>query len=399
MRKIKGFSLAEMMIVLLIVAVVAAAAAPMLSKKVANSSAQNSSPWVWTGTNNSIAYNMKGNPDQTASIGSVATPVTEKARLYINSSGNPQIALGHKDKDIISVTSKNKSLFITDELTSDVASAVALGTGTKSTKQGATSIGATAQANHEYSTALGYGAKTTEPKQIVLGTPETTIYIPGDIVVEGSVISKNVAVKENFAARRAFVADRFTVWAEGGARFRKIGALLNRFMVPNLLDAEANWVARNTVRAYPEADLYEDVLKITLPAACDRRLKNVGKEATAGLEEIKKLQVYNFTYKKDPNKTPRVGVIAQDLEKVFPNAVFRGDDGFFRIRMEDMFYGVVNAVKELDLKITTLTKDITGVQEKNKDYEKIISELIEQNKAQEKRITELEKKLKKVEKQ
>ena len=40
--------------------------------------------------------------------------------------------------------------------------------------------------------------------------------------------------------------------------------------------------------------------------------------------------------------------MAQDLEKIFPKAVFKGDDGFLRIRMEDMFYALVNAVKELD---------------------------------------------------
>ena len=89
----------------------------------------------------------------------------------------------------------------------------------------------------------------------------------------------------------------------------------------------------------------------------DKRLKNVGKAFTAGLDEIKKLELFNYTFKKDPNKTPRVGVMAQDLQKVFPNAVFQGDDGFLRIRMEDMFYALINAVKENDKRITALEKE------------------------------------------
>ena len=101
----------------------------------------------------------------------------------------------------------------------------------------------------------------------------------------------------------------------------------------------------------------------------DRRLKYVGKENTSGLDKIRQLKVFNYTFKKDTTKTPHVGVIAQDLQKVFPNAVKKGTDGFLTIRMEDMFYAVINAIKELDAK-----------------YQ-----------AQEKRINELEKRIEKLE--
>ena len=70
----------------------------------------------------------------------------------------------------------------------------------------------------------------------------------------------------------------------------------------------------------------------------DRRLKYVGKENTSGLDKIKQLKVFNYTFKKDEKKTPHVGVIAQDLQKVFPDAVTKAKDGFLRIRFEDMFY-------------------------------------------------------------
>ena len=60
----------------------------------------------------------------------------------------------------------------------------------------------------------------------------------------------------------------------------------------------------------------------------DRRLKYVGKEFNSGLEKIRQLKVFNYTFKKDKSKTPHVGVIAQDLQKVFPDAVKKGTDGF-----------------------------------------------------------------------
>ena len=100
----------------------------------------------------------------------------------------------------------------------------------------------------------------------------------------------------------------------------------------------------------------------------DRRLKYVGSENRSGLEKIRDLKVFNYTFKKDKKKTPHVGVIAQDLQKIFPDAVTKGKDGFLRIRMEDMFYAVINSIKELDARVTALEKE-------NKDLKQRLEKL------------------------
>ncbi len=96
----------------------------------------------------------------------------------------------------------------------------------------------------------------------------------------------------------------------------------------------------------------------------DRRLKYIGNEFTSGLDKIKELKVYNYTFKKDKSKTPHIGVIAQDLQKVFPDAVKKGADGFLTIRMEDMFYAMINAIKELDLKYQAQEKRINELEKR-----------------------------------
>ncbi len=108
----------------------------------------------------------------------------------------------------------------------------------------------------------------------------------------------------------------------------------------------------------PEAENLLDVI------ASDRRLKYVGKDNNDGLAKIKQLKVFNYVYKKDTTKTPHVGVIAQDLQKVFPNAVQKGKDGFLTIRMEDMFYAVINAIKELDAKYQAQEKRINDLEKR-----------------------------------
>ena len=109
----------------------------------------------------------------------------------------------------------------------------------------------------------------------------------------------------------------------------------------------------------PHGDGWGDTAEGWIPSlhSSDRRLKYVGKESASGLNKIRQLKVFNYTFKKDATKTPHVGVIAQDLQKVFPNAVKKGADGFLTIRMEDMFYAVINAIKELDNRVTTLEKE------------------------------------------
>ena len=74
------------------------------------------------------------------------------------------------------------------------------------------------------------------------------------------------------------------------------------------------------------------------------------------------MKVFNYTFKKDKSKTPHVGVIAQDLQKVFPDAVKKGTDGFLTIRFEDMFFAMINAIKELDLKYQAQEKRINELE-------------------------------------
>ena len=99
----------------------------------------------------------------------------------------------------------------------------------------------------------------------------------------------------------------------------------------------------------------------------DRRLKYVGSENKNGLDKIRELKVFNYTFKKDKNKTPHVGVIAQDLQKVFPDAVTKGEDGFLRIRLEDMFYAAINAIKELATRMDRNEQKIKQLEQENKE--------------------------------
>ena len=127
--------------------------------------------------------------------------------------------------------------------------------------------------------------------------------------------------------------------------------------------------------------------------ASDIRLKNVSGDNTAGLKEINAIEVKNYTYKDDKEKTPHVGVIAQQLQKIFPNSVIKGEDGYLRIRTEEIFYAMVNSIKELFAQIQDLTAKIVGLDKRLTELEKENAMLKKQNEDFEKRLSKLEAKM------
>ena len=128
MKRLSGFSLMEMMVVLLIVAVVAAASAPMVNKKMLNAAAEKS-PWVWTGLNNSIAYNIQGAEIQTATIGGMAPPAGITPRLYVQTKDNsPAITLSQEgDGQTWNLFAKSNSIKLTPDANNPHSRSVVIG--------------------------------------------------------------------------------------------------------------------------------------------------------------------------------------------------------------------------------------------------------------------------------
>ena len=130
----------------------------------------------------------------------------------------------------------------------------------------------------------------------------------------------------------------------------------------------------------------------------DRRLKDIIGENLDAMDKINRIKVYDFTFKKDDMKTPHVGVIAQELQKIFPNAVSKDENGYLQIRHEDMFYTMINALKELDTKIKQIAeqladniKVVTSDSAKIKDLTLRVNQQDKEIKALTKEIAELKK--------
>ena len=129
-----------------------------------------------------------------------------------------------------------------------------------------------------------------------------------------------------------------------------------------------------------------------LKTTSDRRLKDNISENNSGLKEILTLKPYEYIFKSDKKKTPHVGVIAQDLQKVFPNSVHQSEDGYLHIRWDEMFYAMINAIKTLDKKVVQIASDITGMESDVKQLKSSHSKIQKQIASLNERATKLERK-------
>lgn len=129
-----------------------------------------------------------------------------------------------------------------------------------------------------------------------------------------------------------------------------------------------------------------------LKTTSDRRLKDNISENNSGLKEILTLKPYEYIFKSDKKKTPQVGVIAQDLQKVFPNSVHQSEDGYLHIRWDEMFYAMINAIKTLDKKVVQIASDITGMESDVKQLKSSHSKIQKQIASLNERASKLERK-------
>ena len=79
----------------------------------------------------------------------------------------------------------------------------------------------------------------------------------------------------------------------------------------------------------------------------DMRLKENIIDATPKLENLNKLRVVNFNLKQDPDKCKQIGLIAQEVEQVFPALVEIDGEGTKSVKYSVLVPMLVKAIQEL----------------------------------------------------
>lgn len=101
-----------------------------------------------------------------------------------------------------------------------------------------------------------------------------------------------------------------------------------------------------------EDDLYVTGNVTSYYSTSDLRLKSNLLKIENSLEKVESLTGYTFNYNNSEIKS--TGLVAQDLEKVLPEAVYEMSDGYKAIRYENMMGLIVEAIKDLKHEVEVL---------------------------------------------
>ncbi|MCX6117679.1 MAG: tail fiber domain-containing protein [Proteobacteria bacterium] len=92
----------------------------------------------------------------------------------------------------------------------------------------------------------------------------------------------------------------------------------------------------------------------------DQRLKKNVSVIDSALEKISKLSGYFFQWKKGSDKSRQIGVMAQEVEKIFPELVKQGADGIKSVDYPKLAVPMLEAIKSLKGQVDQL-KDENAV--------------------------------------
>lgn len=108
----------------------------------------------------------------------------------------------------------------------------------------------------------------------------------------------------------------------------------------------------------------------TFDTLSDKRLKENIRPAKYGLNDIRKINIYEYKLKDAPVKTPQIGVIAQEMQKVIPEGVTKDEKGYLSVVADWLVFPMVNAIKELDKSVITLKGNLISYV---KEYNLLVS--------------------------
>ncbi|MBO4602900.1 MAG: tail fiber domain-containing protein [Salinivirgaceae bacterium] len=234
----------------------------------------------------------------------------------------------------------------------------------------ATAIGRCAHANATYGVALGNFVTAKSVYEVVVGTWNTD-YEPS---LWGSV---NYPSGED----RAFtVANGYESWA-GTCTVHKSDALViykngNAEFRGNVYPSDSTniYTNANTYSLGTSTKMWDKVYaKNGVQTSSDQRLKTNIKPLERALDKVLTLNgvTYEWRVKEFPNKhlddKTHVGVIAQEVEAVLPEAVETGEDGYKSVNYSNITPLLIEAIKEQQTIIDNQQKEIDELKAQMKE--------------------------------
>jgi hypothetical protein len=107
----------------------------------------------------------------------------------------------------------------------------------------------------------------------------------------------------------------------------------------------------------------------------DARLKDNIQPLGSTLDKLHQIEGKTYTFLKDEEHTPKIGVLAQEVRSVFPELVSEGVDGTLSVNYQGLVPVLINAINEQEAKMSEQEAKIEALQAQNEEIKEMLRAL------------------------
>ena len=221
---------------------------------------------------------------------------------------------------------------------------VAIGYQTTASGSSSVAMGSTTTASANYSTAIGYKTTASGKNSFAIGE-ETTASDFGSLTIGSyNLVNSTVATGHN--------ANNYDT--DNAA-----------FVIGNGYEDYSDWMNPITVNSDAFVVYFNGnaTLSGDLTINSDERLKDNIQPLGSTLNKLHQIEGKTYSLKKDEEHTPKIGVLAQEVQAVFPELVTEGGDGILSVNYQGLVPVLINAINEQDIKIAALEAQNAEIKE------------------------------------
>ena len=226
-----------------------------------------------------------------------------------------------------------------------------------------TAMGEATTASGSISTAMGYGTTASGSSSTAMGEATTASGFFSTAMGEATTASGSIST----AMGRFTTASDYASLTLG--QYNSVNSTVTSGGNATSFDTDnAAFVIGNGVFNAP-SDAFvvkfngDATLSGDLTINSDERLKDNIQPLGSTLNKLHQIEAKTYSLKKDEEHTPKIGVLAQEVQAVFPELVTEGADGILSVNYQGLVPVLINAINEQDAKIAALEAQNAEIKE------------------------------------
>ena len=286
--------------------------------------------------------------------------ITTLLAFFVGVTLNAQFAqgsggLGSNKASSATAASGSHSTAMGYNTTASGYASTAMGSSTTASGGYSTTMGQYTSATVDYSAALGYGSSATGISSTAMGHYSASSGAASVAMGAWTTASGDYSIAMGW---RTIASDYGSLSIGSFNSVNSIETTVGGAGAFNL--ANAAFVIGNGTASNAKSDAFvvysngNATLAGDLTINSDARLKDNIQPLGSTLDKLHQIEGKTYTFLKDEEHTPKIGVLAQEVQAVFPELVTEGADGILSVNYQGLVPVLINAINEQDAKIAAL---------------------------------------------